>query len=307
MFSVQIAESALVFSGFFIISIASLFYLNLLENIKMVEEHIDKITNFILKTYVVLLFIFLTYYSFIGASIYAGTNLNNANVIGILLFGGSLFVIIGTIVMTRLVHCIHENNMQLIRSLINAVDARDKNLIGHSMHVRAIAILIYENLPKRMSKTINRHKFEYACLMHDQGKIGIPESILNNPFALTNDEWSKVKEHPKIGAQIIENIIGFADVAEWILYHHERMDGKGYYGLDGNEIPLASRIICLADAYSAIVMHRSYKNAKGHNEAIKILKENSGTQFDPELIKITAKISINEINEKLELLKGKRY
>jgi HD-GYP domain-containing protein (c-di-GMP phosphodiesterase class II) len=265
---------------------------------KMVEEYIDKTTKFTVRVYVVLMVFMLTCHSFIGTSILIGANLNNIRIIGVLLFCGSIFVNIGIISQIRLVNCIHEINIQIIRSLISVVEARDENLKGHSLHVRAIGLLILNNLPKHMSRKINKLKFEYASLMHDLGKLGIPEYILNKPSGLTENEWEIMKEHPKIGIQIIKNVNGFGEIREWILYHHERIDGKGYYGLPGSEIPLASKIMSIADAYSAIAMDRLYKKAKGHEEAIRIMIENSGTQFDPELLDIFQNIDKDKIREK---------
>jgi HD-GYP domain-containing protein (c-di-GMP phosphodiesterase class II) len=299
----QIFESILVFSGFSVIVVSIFLYLKLLDNVKMIDEHIDWATDFILITYIVLLVFFLTCYSFVATSIFIGADLNNINMIGILLLSGSIFIIFSIVVQIRLVKCVYESHMQIMSSLIKTVETRDENLRGHSLHVRAIATLILENLPKLMSKGINNQKFEYACLMHDLGKLGIPEKILNKPSKLTEDEWSLMKEHPKIGIQIIENISGLDEIKSWILYHHERIDGQGYYGVLGSDIPLASKIISIADAYSAIVMNRLYKSPKEHDEAIKIMLENAGTQFDPLLLDIFKNIEKTIVEEKSVFLR----
>ena len=99
-----------------------------------------------------------------------------------------------------------------------------------------------------------------------------------------------MKKHPSIGVQILEPLSSFKHIMPWIMYHHERIDGKGYYGLKGDEIPLASRIIAVADTYSAITMRRSYKAPHTHEEAIKMMKEAAGTQLDEELVEIFAQI-----------------
>jgi len=295
----QIMESLFVFSGFIIIAIAVLLYLNLLENMKLVDESIDRNTKLILRIFLVLMVFLLTCHSFIGTSILLGANLNNIRIIGGLLFIGSIIVNIGIITHIRLVNCIHEVDMRVIRSLISMIDAKDVYLKGHSVHVRHIGLLIFDNLPKNLSRKIDRLKFEYASLMHDVGKLGIPEYVLNKPSNLSEDEWSIMKMHPKIGIQIIKDMEGFDAISEWILYHHERVDGKGYYGLIGNEIPLASKILCIADAYSAIVMDRLYRKAKEHDEAIRIMIEASGTQFDPEILDVF--INIDNIKTKANL------
>ncbi|MCL1876276.1 MAG: HD domain-containing protein [Synergistaceae bacterium] len=298
----QIVDTVLVFLGFIIFTIAILLDLNLIKNIKTIEGHIDKITIFMLSTYIVIMGFFLTCYSFIGASLIHGVDLNDISTIGVVLFSISIFVCLDLFVQMRLIKCISESKMQLARSLISAIETRDANLEGHSLHVREIATLIFDNLPKDITEKISRHKFEYASLMHDLGKFGISEEILNKPSELTQEEWSLMKEHPRMGVQIIEDVSGFDEIKEWILYHHERMDGNGYYGLKGNEIPIASRIMSIADAYSAIVMDRSYRKAKEHDEAIEIMLENSGTQFDPELLDVFKNIKKSTIVEKLKNL-----
>jgi len=294
----QTLEAILVFSGFIIITAAIFLYLNLLKNMEIVREYVDKTTAFILKTYIILMFFFLVCYSIIGASMFLKTDFNSFRIIGILLFLVSIFTVIGIIAQVRFADCINRSNMQIIRSLIGAVEARDETLKGHSFQVRAIALMVLDNLPKHISKTIDRQKFEYACLMHDLGKLGIPENILNKTSVLTDEEWSLIREHPKIGTHIIKDIYGFAEIKEWILYHHERVDGKGYYGLLSKEIPLASKIISIADAYSAIVMGRLYKETMKHEEALKILNENAGTQFDPDILKIFQSIDMSKLFEK---------
>lgn len=303
MITPHIIDTFLVFSGFIIFTVAIFLNLSLVKNRRMVEGYLDKTTIFILSTYVMIMVLFLTCYSFIGASMIFGVDLSNISMIGIVLFSGSIFICVGIIAQMRLISIISDINMQLIRSLIRVVEKRDKNLNGHSLHVKAIAILIYDRLPKYMSLKINRHKFEYASLMHDIGKLGIPERILNKPSELTPEEWLLMKEHPKKGIEIFEDVNGFDEFKEWILYHHERMDGKGYYGLNGDEIPIASRIMSIADSYSAIVMDRLYKKAKKHDEAIKIMFENSGSQFDPVLLDIFNSIEQATIEEKTIFLR----
>ena len=296
MSSLQITDSIFVFSGFIIIVGAILLYINLLDDMKMVEEHLDKATGLITIIYFFFLALFLTCYSFIGTSIIIGVNFNDIHIIGALLFCLSISILMATIVQIRLVNSINTSHKQTISSLINIVEARDKSLKGHSLHVRALGLLILDNLPKHMSKRISRQKFEYACLIHDLGKLGIPESILNKPSSLSENEWQLMKEHPEIAIHIIKNICGFNEIGKWILFHHERMDGQGYYGLFGDEIPLASKIMTIADSYSAIVVDRLYRSAMDHDEAIRIMSESSGTQFDPELLNIFFKIDKTKIS-----------
>ncbi len=125
---------------------------------------------------------------------------------------------------------------------------------------------------------------EQASMLHDLGKIGISEKILLKKGPLTRREFNKIKNHPKIGVDIIRPIQSFHSLVPLILYHHERWDGKGYpFGLKGNEIPVGARIIAIADVYEALISDRPYRKALPKKEALRIIKENSGKQFDPKI------------------------
>ncbi|MGD9604964.1 MAG: HD domain-containing phosphohydrolase [Bacilli bacterium] len=135
-------------------------------------------------------------------------------------------------------------------------------------------------------------ELEFAGLMHDIGKITMPDSILDKPGRLTNEEWVIMKKHTINGYQILKSADKYSRLAEYALTHHERMDGKGYpNGLSGDEIPLFSRVICVADAYEAMTADRPYRKALSKEVAINELKRCSGTQFDANLVEIF----INEV------------
>jgi len=122
-------------------------------------------------------------------------------------------------------------------------------------------------------------------LLHDIGKIAIDESVLNKPGKLTEDEWNLIKSHPEVGYRILSTVNHMSEMAEFVLAHHERWDGKGYpKGLEKEQIPLQSRIIAIADAYDAMTSERSYRSALSEETAIEELMKNSGSQFDPELV-----------------------
>ena len=114
----------------------------------------------------------------------------------------------------------------------------------------------------------------------------MPESILNKPGKLTDEEWSVMREHPRIALDILKHLSSFNEVRTWILYHHERVDGKGYFGIKGDELPVEAKIIAICDTYSAITMRRSYKPPISYEEAIGIMKSVSGTQLDSALLDI---------------------
>jgi len=130
-------------------------------------------------------------------------------------------------------------------------------------------------------------RIKTAAVLHDIGKIMVPPELLNKPGRLTQDEFDIIKKHPETGYQILKSVDEYASFASDVLYHHERMDGKGYpEGLTGEEIPLGARIISVADAYEAMTASRPYQEARSKESAIEELLKCSGTQFDPEIVKV---------------------
>lgn len=206
-------------------------------------------------------------------------------IMSMILLGGSIFVSIVLTLMFNLLDTAKSRSIDIAEVLVGVIDARDPNLNGHSRHVQRLTMLFYEYLPASIKHSINPVSLEYAALMHDVGKLGVPESILNKPAKLDADEWVIMKQHPRVGVKILEPLQTFAHIMDWILYHHERIDGHGYYSQPGKQIPLPARIISIADTYSAITMRRSYKAPKTHEDAIQIIKDVAGTQLDAELVK----------------------
>ena len=182
----------------------------------------------------------------------------------------------------RLFGEVKEVYLSAVKSLVMAIDAKDPYTHSHSLRVSELSIAVAEvlKLDDRYVEDIG-----LAALLHDVGKIGVPEHVLLKPGKLTKDEWEAMKQHPIHSTQILKHFKPFQHIAEWVCYEHERNDGKGYpHGLKGEEIPLPSRIIAAADAFDAITSDRYYRKGRSDEEAIKILEEHSGTQFDPDVI-----------------------
>lgn len=249
-----------------------------------------KYPKVIMLVYIALLIFFLIGYIIIGGCLWNPFMAMNNLMVGLILLFGSIFVLIGISMQRTMSHMIQRANLDITQALIAAVEARDANLNGHSIHVARLVRLLYRYLPREKRRALNPDDLEYAALLHDVGKLGVPESILNKKSALSNEEWAEIKKHPEIGKNILHSLRGFEKISNWVLYHHERCDGNGYYGLSYEQIPFPSRMIAVADTYSAITMHRSYRAAKNYAQASAILLESSGTQLDAELVRIFLQI-----------------
>ena len=178
----------------------------------------------------------------------------------------------------------HTHLMEMVTSLAGAIDAKDPYTKGHSTSVSryAEALARAVNLPENEVERI-----KIGALLHDVGKIGIPESVLKKPGKLTDEEWEIMKQHPTIGAQkVLAPNEALRDLIPIVKYHHERIDGRGYpEGLKGNEIPLEARIVSVADAYHALVSDRPYRKGMPIEKACAILREGAGVQWDSDLVR----------------------
>lgn len=175
----------------------------------------------------------------------------------------------------------------LITSLNNIMSEKTYETREHCERLVSLS----EKIAKKMNlKEYQIEKLRLLALMHDIGKIAVAENILSKPGTLTDDEWQEMKKHAEIGHRIASKTPELVDIAEEILYHHERWDGKGYpQGLKETEIPLESRIIAVVDAFDAMTTDRVYREAMPLKKAVEELQKNAGTQFDPEIVKIFTK------------------
>lgn len=197
-----------------------------------------------------------------------------------------------TIELRNALHELDRTYNSTLRALVTALDTRDTETKGHSMRVVNYTLKIADMLgikDKHQLKVL-----EYGALLHDIGKIGIPDAILRKPGRLTKREWNIMKTHSQIGYQILHKIKFLEEVSQIVLNHHEKYDGSGYpFGLKGFNIPLGSRIFTVADAIDAITSQRPYREALPFEIASEQLHESSGIQFDPEIINLFFSVDLS--------------
>jgi len=189
---------------------------------------------------------------------------------------------------SRLLQELHELFVESITALANAIDARDPYTRGHSQRVTEYSLRICKHLPLSQEEI---DYIQYAALLHDIGKIHIRDDILHKPGKLSESEFEEMQKHPAYGAKIMEPVKRFRTILPYMFHHHEKYTGKGYpYHLKGEEIPLAARIIAVADSFDAMTSDRPYRKGFSQEEAIMELERNAGTQFDPMIVEIFIKI-----------------
>lgn len=191
---------------------------------------------------------------------------------------------------------IKSGNIELVTALANALDSRDSSTANHSQNVARLSLEIAKemNLPRHLYDVILE-----GGLLHDIGKIGVPEHILIKQGKLTDEEYTLIKEHPVIGYNIIKHISNFDKngILNIVLYHHERFDGKGYpKGLKGEDIPLVARIVALADTFDAMTSKRVYRDKLDLDYAVQEIHKHRGTQFDPNVVDAFLKLYKRKMN-----------
>jgi response regulator RpfG family c-di-GMP phosphodiesterase len=177
-----------------------------------------------------------------------------------------------------------QRDHSVIHALAAAVEARDADTGHHLRRVTDLAIRCITEIDDNMARN---EEIQYGFTLHDVGKIGVPDKILNKPGPLSVEEWSVMRTHPELGAKIVEPI-GFSSATmDIIRHHHERWDGKGYpTGLKGAEIPLAARAFAVADSYDAMTSERPYRAAMTDDEAIRIIVDERDGAFDPDIVDV---------------------
>ncbi len=178
--------------------------------------------------------------------------------------------------------------LQMVLALARTVDARDSYTGSHSEHLAIWTEAVARELGCGEEE---RRAIRWGALLHDIGKIGVPDEILRKPGALTDNEWAVMRRHPSIGEEILQPVERMVPVAALVRHHQERWDGTGYPdGLRGKVIPLGARIIAVADAYSAMMDDRAYRKGRRKEEALQVLRRGAGTQFDPRVVDVFCRI-----------------
>lgn len=180
-----------------------------------------------------------------------------------------------------------------LQALTGLLDTRDTATRGHSERVVALTLRLAKSMgitdPQRL------RIIEKGALLHDVGKIGVPDAILRKPGPLDSEEWQQMRLHPELGYKMLKDIEFLRDALPIVRYHHERFNGTGYpYGLEGKQIPLEARIFAVADAFDAITSERPYKKARTYEDAIATLIEDSNKYFDPTVVTAFLKVPKEE-------------
>ena len=178
---------------------------------------------------------------------------------------------------------IKELSVEVMEALAHTIDAKDEYTRGHSVRVAGYSRMIAEKMGLSSEECENAY---YMGLLHDLGKIGVPNEIINSPAKLTDEEYAVIKTHPGLGFDILSEIKTRPDLVIGARWHHERYDGKGYPdGKNGEDIPLMARIIAVADSYDAMTSNRSYRKYMPQDKVKSEIEKNMGTQFDPDIAK----------------------
>ena len=176
-----------------------------------------------------------------------------------------------------------KNYINTMKVILNNLDKYESAVAEHSIRVSSLAIILAKEMGLCDEKKLR--KVQYSALLHDIGKIFIPDSIIKKKSKLTDEEMDEIKKHPQTGYDIVKTIPFLNDTANIILSHHERYDGKGYpRGLIGDNICIGARIFAVVDTYDAIVSDRCYRKAQSVEAAVEEINRCSGTQFDPKVI-----------------------
>jgi HD-GYP domain-containing protein (c-di-GMP phosphodiesterase class II) len=190
----------------------------------------------------------------------------------------SLYIFFALKAQVRMAGMSREKALEAMLTFVNVIDLKEFHSKGHSKNVYDIVNLFYDYLADYQG-VLNKAKLLDAAILHDIGKINISAELLSKRDRLSSEDWEIIKAHPLRGKEMLDKTC-FSEISDWVKYHHERVDGNGYYGTASEDIPLESKIIALADTYSALCSDRAYRPRLGHEEAAGIIRREAGKHFD---------------------------
>jgi len=188
--------------------------------------------------------------------------------------------------------------MGTLHALTSAIDAKDSYTRGHSERVALMSKMLAQAVGLNDEES---ERVYLSGLVHDLGKIGVPEAVLTKPGKLTAEEYDLIKQHPTVGARIIQGIRQMEDLVPGILSHHERWDGAGYpKGLAGEQIPLFGRLIAVVDAFDAMSSKRAYRESLDHDAALDEIRDHAGRQFDPDMVDAFLQLDFSDFYQMIQ-------
>lgn len=246
-------------------------------------------------SHLVLMGFFIIGYVVVFITLIGGVKIISELFVGLIFFFGAVFVLFGVVIQKKMLTCLQATYTNSVKMLVSAVEIRDPYTIGHSEHVANLLVLLWEYLSVDVREEIPKSILEHTGLLHDIGKIGVPEVVLNKVGRLSDEEWALIRKHPIIGSTLIGKLDDLKEITDWIKFHHERIDGAGYQGLKESAIPFVAKMIAVVDTYSALVTDRPYRKGKSHEDALAIMYDISGSQLDVELTSRFTSIPANRI------------
>jgi HD-GYP domain-containing protein (c-di-GMP phosphodiesterase class II) len=201
---------------------------------------------------------------------------------------GAIYIFFSAKSQSNAAMMLREKTLETMQTFVNTIDQKEFYSKNHSKHVYDIVNLYYDYLDE-YHVLLNKVKLLDAAMLHDIGKINISAELLHKAGKLNSEEWEIIKSHPRKGKEMLDKT-SFSEISDWVLYHHERVDGNGYYNATADIIPLEAKIITIADSYSALCNDRPFRPRMRHEEAMEIIRGAAGKQFDRKLAECFLKI-----------------
>ncbi len=295
---IQIADNLSNIAIIMVMCLLYLFVIKALSRLTDRKRHVNWKMFLIAPTAFILGYGILDYYTYTFCSNDAKHAVRILSYVILVLFIWAFYIIINNIKATDDAIMAKDEikilSVEVMEALAHTIDAKDEYTRGHSVRVAKYSRMLSERLGLSSDECENVY---YMALLHDIGKIGVPNEIINSTSKLTDDEYAVIKTHPGIGYDILAEIKSRPDLSIGARWHHERYDGKGYPdGKKGEEIPFFARIIAVADTYDAMTSNRSYRKYLPQDKVRSEIEKNAGTQFDPDVAKCMLEIIDQDID-----------